>query len=248
MYSKLTLFGKGHSGKTTTLRYLAYLLFKHNNRDLKQIIYLNDKVYHVINAPFTTIPACFTKHRNDFKIILIYNNKPMIKSRGMVETNSTQRGYSVCICTAGDDQNTILANWKFASYHKTIKAQDDNTKKIIIMKIEEPNIFVSPCRTNGLTFIEEQNQQRMRTNPSINSGNKPINLHYWIRKGIDGLFKNLVGNTSLDKEVYEEAHEKKILYPTIKKGPMVLTPAQHRFNAQLATLMEEKIYELANLL
>lgn len=229
MYSKLTLFGEQNSGKTTILKYLTYLMLKHNASNI--VAYIDNaggnskNAYHssvtpsMLNALYSTL-FINAKTSPDFNITL-FIKKP--------HNNAV---FSVCICTGGDICERIISNWKYATCQRCKDAQTSED-----ITINEADIFISACRNDEEVIDIEQLKQRSRI---MDNDGTAINFLYWFKSCIDGKFNQVVRNTIIDEELFKDATNT-IFKPNKKNTPM-------RYYAQYATLIEQKIENLSKLL
>ena len=228
MYSKLTLADKPDSGKTAVLRYLTYLLLRHNTANICGIVYNNKFYPNYASFPWKHM---FNNHV-DFRIMLYFNQAQM--SQGNTDS---KKEYSICICTVGDKPLLINKNWDFAKSHLYTYFNSKETK---IAK--EADIFISPCHHTGVTFQQEQDEQKS----NFSSKNNSLNLIYWFNVNGNNNFCKIINAVQIDKDLYDIAEKNNVFYSP--KYPRTLSPAQELHDAQLATLIEDKIYKLSKLL
>ena len=161
MLAKLTLFGEQNTGKTSTLKYLIYLLLQHNGSSIIGMAVSspgNGKdVYYPISSLTHTLVVNILQQKDC--------NVTIIMSITNIE-------YYISICTGGDTCERVISNWKFASA-KQCKIY--GTEKL--KEIPESNIFVSACRNKEEVISIEQLKQRNK----INDVTGDTNLLYWIR-------------------------------------------------------------------
>ena len=171
MLAKLTLFGEQNTGKTSTLKYLIYLLLQHNESSIIGIVVSPPRnakdLYYPISSLTPTLIINILKQKDcNITIIMRVSN---------IE-------YYISICTGGDTCDRVISNWKFASA-KQCKIYGTEELK----EISESNIFVSACRKKEEVISVEQLKQRNK----INDVTGDINLLYWIRMNADYKFNEV---------------------------------------------------------
>ena len=184
MLAKLTLFGEQNTGKTSTLKYLIYLLLQHNESSIIGMVVSspgNGKdVYYPISS-FTHTLVVNILQQKDCNVTII------------IRVSNIE--YYVCICTGGDTCERVISNWKFASA-KQCKIY--GTEKL--KEIPESNIFVSACRKKEEVISIEQLKQRNK----INDVTGDTNLLYWIRMNADYKYNEVekLDNSEIENAIF----------------------------------------------
>ena len=184
MLAKLTLFGEQNTGKTSTLKYLIYLLLQHNESSIIGMVVSspgNGKdVYYPISSLTTTIIVNILQQKDcNVTIIMKVNN---------IECY-------ISICTGGDTCDRVISNWKFASAKQCKIFGTEELKEIL-----ESNIFVSACRKKEEVMSIEQLKQRKK----INDVTGDANLLYWIRMNANYKFDKVeeLDNSEIAKAIF----------------------------------------------
>lgn len=225
MYSKLTLLGAQNSGKTMTLRYLVYLILKHNAGNINGII---------LKLPNCSVPRWYPSF-SAFPFGTAFVDTEDISIKIIIIDRETNKEHSICVCTGGDTCNHIISNWKIASANKCISY--NSSKRI---DIQESDIFISACRDEEEVVTIEQFKQRGK----LMSQNNSVNLLYWFKTGVLGTFDDVIKRTSIDTILFNEAEN----HIFSGKAPSKVTLTHKSYCAHYATLIEKKLYELSKLI
>ena len=184
MLAKLTLFGEQNTGKTSTLKYLIYLLLQHNESSIIGIVVSSPgnakDVYYPISSLTLTIIVNILQQKDCNVTIII---------------KVTNIEYYISICTGGDTCDRVISNWKFASAKQCKIYGTENLKEI-----PESNIFVSACRKKEEVMSIEQLKQRNK----INDFAGDTNLLYWIRMNDDYKFNEIeeLDNSEIENAIF----------------------------------------------
>ncbi len=184
MLAKLTLFGEQNTGKTSTLKYLIYLLLQQNESSIIGMVVSspgNGKdVYYPISSLTHTLVVNILQQK-DCNVTIIMR--------------ITNIEYYISICTGGDTCDRVISNWKFASAKQCkIYGTED------LKEISESNIFVSACRKKEEVMSIEQLKQRNK----INDFASDTNLLYWIRMNDDYKFNEIeeLDNSEIENAIF----------------------------------------------
>ena len=184
MLAKLTLFGEQNTGKTSSLKYLIYLLLENNESSIIGIVVSSSgnakDVYYPISSLTTTIIVNILQQKDcNVTIIMKVNN---------IECY-------ISICTGGDTCDRVISNWKFASAKQCKILGKEELKEIL-----ESNIFVSACRKKEEVMSIEQLKQRNK----VNDVTGDANLLYWIRMNANYKFDKVeeLDNSEIAKAIF----------------------------------------------
>lgn len=238
MLAKFTPFGKSNSGKTTALRVLTYLLYSH--ADPRHYVHFqranqNDrgKIYPSPSAlPISTIFRTKGKDKSaDWRISLNL----------LVSKENMEKSVRIAIATPGDNEQEIVKNWDFA-WNNYIYKLSKNEPDFI-----QPDFFISPCSEG-----RAQDEEKLEQNWHIQNRNLKIDFLYWFQLPTESNLRNL-----LDKKKWKvnlsqllEELESNDVFSAGKKNSSVkkMTRQDKLESIMIALLIEDKIYELANIL
>lgn len=237
MLSKFTPFGKHDSGKTTVLRVLTYLLysradpayyvhFQRANQNGKGGIYNSPA-----SLPLSSIFKKIGKDKSaDWRISF----------NVLIPTEGVSRSVRISICTPGDVEEEIVKNWDF-SWNNYIYKLSPNEPTFI-----KPDFFISPC-SDGRAIEEEKLEQSWH----IQNGNR-IDFLYWFRLPIEERLRELLSKINLKTDfnaLLANLESYGVFDAGKRKSSVAKMTHQNKIDSiTLALLIENKIFELANLL